>query len=182
MPAEWWGFCFSMSENLIWMKKNWLFRWRKLLPERCFRVNSHKCLRIIIRTEGTLQNRCELSVEQESFFYVQAQKEGTVPSPDDGAAPSFLIIFRRFYSSIFRIPAASIRCAEDTVSERVVRMHSYSTAFPATDVVSAFEIIYFMTPTRRYEAHDIHHTLCHTLVILTQQTQQLQHLHLHKRI
>ena len=58
-----------------------------------------------------LQNRCELSVEQESFFYVQAQKEGTVPSPDDGAAPSFLIIFRRFYSSIFRIPAASIRRA-----------------------------------------------------------------------
>ena len=74
-------------------------------------MNSHKCLRIIIRTEGTLQNRCELSVEQESFFYVQAQKEGTVPSPDDGAAPSFLIIFRRFYSSIFRIPAASIRRA-----------------------------------------------------------------------
>ena len=68
-------------------------------------MNSHKCLRIIIRTEGTLQNRCELSVEQESFFYVQAQKEGTVPSPDDGAGALFSDNFPAFLQLNFPHPA-----------------------------------------------------------------------------
>ena len=32
-----------MWGNLIWMKRNWSFRWRKLSQERCSREIRHEC-------------------------------------------------------------------------------------------------------------------------------------------